>query len=246
MAQSQFGRIRVFEDFIGGEDIVANTAASRTFGSSGLRVIGDGITENDSGITIGESDALNGVGLLTTTDEASHCCGLATAKMFDVALNGVLVAECRVQFADLDTKSFFFGFCDENDDAETAPVESATSTITLNASDLAGFHYDHSLTEDEMWHMVYNGGTTTGATTSTSVESGVDAVAGEYDILRVEVDPNGTVRWYVNGVLKQTVAGAVSTTTDLAGLAMVQADGAAIEYAYLDYVYWEGSRDWTE
>jgi hypothetical protein len=245
MAQSQYGKIRIFEDFIGGEDIVANTAASRTFGAGGLRVIGEGIAENDSGVTILESDGLNGVGVLTTTDEAAHTCGLATGKIFDVALNGPLVAECRVQFADLDTKSFFFGFASENDDAETEVASGATSTITLTAASLVGFLLDHSLTEDELWHMIYNGGTTTGATASGSVDSAIDAVAGEYDILRVEIDPNGTARWYIDGALKQTVEGAVSTSTDLAGLALVNAHGAEIEYAYLDYVAFEANRDWT-
>ena len=56
MAQSGYGRIKIFEDFLAGEDIVAETAASRSFGSSGLRVIGQGIAETDSGITVCESD----------------------------------------------------------------------------------------------------------------------------------------------------------------------------------------------
>ena len=45
MAQGANGRVEIFEDFLAGEDIVAETAASRSFGSSGLRVIGQGIAE---------------------------------------------------------------------------------------------------------------------------------------------------------------------------------------------------------
>ena len=59
--QGSNGRIEIFEDFFGGEDIVANTAATRTFGGSGLRVVGQGIAETDSGITVGETDGNNGV-----------------------------------------------------------------------------------------------------------------------------------------------------------------------------------------
>ena len=66
MAQASKGRIEIFEDFIGGEDIVANTAASRTFGTAGLRVIGQGIAETDSGIVLLESDGLYGVCRLST------------------------------------------------------------------------------------------------------------------------------------------------------------------------------------
>ena len=84
MAQSGYGKISIFEDFLAGEDIVAATAATRAFGGSGLRVIGQGIAEADSGITVGEADGLNGVGILTTTNEDAHSCGLTTGKVFDV------------------------------------------------------------------------------------------------------------------------------------------------------------------
>jgi len=249
--QSEFGKIFRIEDFLGGEDIIANTAVSRQFGTAGFRVIGQGSEEADSGITSLETDPnLNGVGVFTTTNEADHSLGICTSKMFDVTLNGGFVAECRVQFADLDYKQFYFGFTDHNDDTailEGETILGSSTTLTLSASDLCGFLYSAELTEDEMWHMPYNGGTTAGETDSTEVESGVDAVAGEWDILRIEVDPNGTARWYVNGVLKQTQAGAVSLTTDLALLAMVECkDTAAIEYAKVDYVAYRFNRDWTK
>ena len=249
MAQSGYGKIEIFEDFLAGEDIVANTAASRTFGSSGLRVIGQGIAETDSGITVGESDGLNGVGILTTTNEDAHSSGLTTGKIFDVGKMAPLNIECRVQFPDLDTKEFYFGLTDVNDDTsilEGNNLHGASTTITLTASDLCGFLLSAELTDDEDWHMVYNGGDTTGQTTSTSIDADVDAVAGEYDVLRLEVAPNGTARWYINGALKQTVTGAVSTSTDLAVIAMVEAKSAAIEYAWIDYIAIEANRDWTE
>jgi hypothetical protein len=163
MAQASKGRIEIFEDFIGGEDIVANTAASRTFGTAGLRVIGQGIAETDSGIVLLESDGLNGVGRLTTTNEDAHSIGLTTASFPD----------------------------------------------------------------------------------STELDLDDDAVAGEFDVLRLEVGNNGTARWFVNGVLKKTQAGAVSTTTDLAVLLMVATYGAAIETVDVDYISITANRDWT-
>jgi len=247
-AQSEYGRVALFEDFLGGEDIIAETAATRHL-SSGFRVIGQGIAEADSGITVLESDGLNGVGVFTTTNEADHSCGVCTGKIFDAALNGMLVAECRVQFADLDYKQFFFGFTDVNDDTtilEGNIILGSTATLTLTASDLCGFLYSSELTEDEAWHMPYNGGATTGITVSATVASGVDAVAGEFQILKVEVDSNGTARWFIDGDLKQTVKGAVATGTDLAVICMVEAkDTAAIEYAYVDYVGARANRDWN-
>jgi len=124
-------------------------------------------------------------------------------------------------------------------------VASGTS-LTLSASDLCGFLIDAEATDDEDWIMVYNGGTTSGETTIANIDADNDAVAGEYDILRLEVAINGTARWYINGVLKQTVTGAVSTSTDLAVIAMIEARSAAIEYAWIDYIAIEANRDWTE
>jgi len=249
MAQSGYGKVVIFEDFLAGEDIVAATAATRAFGDSGLRVIGQGIAEADSGITVGESDGLNGVGILTTTNEDAHSCGLTTGKVFDVGKMAPINIECRVQFPDLDTKAFYFGLTDVNDDTtilEGNNLVASGTSLTLSASDLCGFLIDAEATDDEDWIMVYNGGTTTGETTIANIDADNDAVAGEYDILRLEVAINGTARWYINGVLKQTVTGAVSTSTDLAVLAMVEARSAAIEYAWIDYIAIEANRDWTE
>ena len=249
MAQSGYGKISIFEDFLAGEDIVAATAATRSFGDSGLRVIGQGIAEADSGITVGESDGLNGVGILTTTNEDAHSCGVTTGKVFDVGKMAPINIECRVQFPDLDTKAFYFGLTDVNDDTtilEGNNLVASGTSLTLSASDLCGFLIDAEATDDEDWIMVYNGGTTTGETTIANIDADNDAVAGEYDILRLEVAINGTARWYINGVLKQTVTGAVSTSTDLAVLAMVEARSAAIEYAWIDYIAIEANRDWTE
>jgi len=249
MAQSGYGKVVIFEDFLAGEDIVAATAATRAFGDSGLRVIGQGIAEADSGITVGESDGLNGVGILTTTNEDAHSCGVTTGKVFDVGKMAPINIECRVQFPDLDTKAFYFGLTDVNDDTtilEGNNLVASGTSLTLSASDLCGFLIDAEATDDEDWIMVYNGGTTTGETTIANIDADNDAVAGEYDILRLEVAINGTARWYINGVLKQTVTGAVSTSTDLAVLAMVEARSAAIEYAWIDYIAIEANRDWTE
>ena len=249
MAQSGYGKISIFEDFLSGEDIVAATAATRAFGGSGLRVIGQGIAEADSGITVGESDGLNGVGILTTTNEDAHSCGVTTGKVFDVGKMAPINIECRVQFPDLDTKAFYFGLTDVNGDTailEGENLVASGASVTLSASDLCGFLIDAEATDDEDWIMVYNGGTTSGETTIASIDADNDAVAAEWDILRLEVSINGTARWFVNGVLKQTVTGAVSTSTDLAVLAMIETRAASNEYAWIDYIAIEANRDWTE
>jgi len=161
---------------------------------------------------------------------------------------GTIVLEARVQFENLDTKEFYFGLTDVN--ADTTIIEGGTmvgsgTTMTLTASDLCGFYLSAELTDDEDWHAVFNGGTTTGETDSTALDLNDDAVAGEFDVLRLEVGNNGTARWFLNGVLKKTQTGAVSTSTDLAVILMVATYGAAIETADVDYISITANRDWT-
>ena len=252
-AQSGVGKIRIFDDFVGQEDAVAKNSATYTRFMGPFRVVGDGTNETDSGVTVLESDGLSGVAQVTTTDEDLHACGLTTGKIFDVGLMAPIIAECRVRFSDLDTKQFFFGLTDVNDDAthlEDTIVNidtGAATTITLTASDLCGFLLSSEATDDEDWHAVYNGGSTTGETTSTNVDLDDDAVAGEFQILRLEVDPNGTARWYIDGDLKKTLSGAVSTTTDMAVMAMLEnlANTSGTETCEIDYILVEANRDWN-
>ena len=245
MPQASEGRIRLFEDFFA-EDAVANTAPSRSLGP--FTIGGQGSEDTDSGIPTLNADALSGVGVMTTTNEDNHTILIGTPIAFDVGLMGTIVAEARVRFVDLDTKEVFFGFSDIDPDTlsiETNVMTGATTTLTLTASDICGFFLSAELSEDEDWHTVYNGGTTTGATDSTAVDCNDDAVAGEWQVLRVELFPNGTVSWFVDGVLIRTVAGAVSTSVDLSLVLALEAKGAAIEIMHVDYLMVECNRDWT-
>ena len=244
MAQSDRGRIELFYDFFG-EDNVAETATTRALGP--FVVGGQGSEDTDAGVpTI--SGVLSGAGRITTTNEDNHTTLVGTNIAFDVGLMGPLVAEARVQLDNLDTKEVFFGFTDIDPDTlsiETDVMTGATATLTLTASDICGFFLSAELTDDEDWHMVYNGGTTTGETTSTSVDADDDAVAGEWQVLRLEIDTNGTARWYIDGVLKQTKTGAASTSVNMALILGVEAKGAAIENLDVDYLLVQANRDWT-
>jgi hypothetical protein len=247
MPQSGSGRVNIFEDFIGIEDPIALTAVPRILGP--FRVVGQGMAEADSGCPQ-LTGVLSGAVRLNTTNETEHTIALETNVCYDVALMGPLVAEARVQLENLDTKEVFMGFTDIEiassvPSLETDLMTGATTTLTLTASDLVGFYLSAELTDDEDWHGVYNGGTTTGQTTSTSVDLNDDAVAGEWQILRLEVDPNGTARWFIDEKLLQTVEGAVSTTTNLKFMIGVEAKGAAIETLDIDYIKITANRDWT-
>ena len=245
MAQSGIGRISLFEDFFA-EDNIANTATDRALGN--FTVAGQGSEATDSGIPLLQADAISGVGVMTTTDEAQHTILVGTPIAFDVALMGTIVAETRVRFVDLDTKEVFFGFPDIDPSTlrlEVDVLTGATTTLTLTASDICGLYLSAELTDDEDWHGIHSGGTATASTTTTAVDLDDDAVAGEWQILKLEVDSNGTARWYIDGDLKKSVTGAASTSVNLALCVGVEAKGAAIETLDVDYILVKSNRDWN-
>ena len=246
-AQSGPGRICLFNDFFGIDDYVAKTEDSAQAGD--FFIGGEGFEDNDAGAITLTSDGLSGVVELTSgnTDDDTVC--IATGIGFDVALMGTLVLEARVRFVDLDNKAAFVGFtsaCGLDPQLGTDIIDySAGTTITLTASSLCGFYLSSELTDDEDWHAVYNGGSTTGETTSSNIDLDDDAVAGEFQVLRVEIDNNGTARWYIDGVLLKTLAGAISTTTDLAAFVGTCANTSDYAVMDVDYVLVEANRDWN-
>lgn len=247
--QSDKGKIILWEDFTGKESPVALTNTTEQFGD--FRLIGDGIADTDSGIVTGESDpCLSGVGVFTTTDEDKHCCGLATPLMFDVAKMAPIILEARVQFDDEDTKGYFMGLSSANGDdlaLEDDVVQGTATTLTLTATNFVGFYWSSELTDDADWHAVYNGGTTACSTNSANQDLDDDLVAGEWQVIKLEVDNNGDARWYIDGVLLKSVSTAVSTTADLAAVFMVEDKNntSAGETAAHDYCSVEANRDWT-
>jgi hypothetical protein len=246
--QGSCGLITVFCDFTGQEKVVLNTEDSESVGP--FICGGEGIEDNDAGAVIVDTTAynLNGVIELVSANENLDTIALMTGMMYDVALMAPIVMEVRVQLVDLDAKAIFVGFNDvcTRSVTTTAILDPSTgTTMGLAASDLIGFMFSSELTEDDMWHMPYRGGTTTGPTVTTDVESGINAVAGEYNILRLEIDPNGTARWYIDNILKQTVKGACSTTVEMGFMAAVGANEGTAAVIKIDYILVRANRDWT-
>lgn len=243
--QGECGLIELFCDFFV-EDNVAETAATRNLGP--FIVGGQGSEQSDAGIPTLDS-GLSGVGVITSDNVADRTTLVGTPVAFDVALMAPIVLETRVRFgADLLTKETFFGLTDVDPNTlslETDILTGASSTITLTGSAFVGFYQSAELTDTNDWHAVYNGGTVVGETTSTNIDLDAAAVIGDWQILRLEVDPNGTARWFVDGELKKTLAGAVSTTADFGVVLGVEAKGSNLETLDVDYLLVRANRDWT-
>ena len=243
MPQSGEGRIRLFNDFCGVAETLALTADTAQLGD--FFAGGEGFEDNDAGVA--GKDALSGVVTITSGNTDADTSFIGTHIAFDVALMGPIVLEARVQVPDLDDKEIFFGLTSilsVDEQLEDIVINASGTTITMPA-DLVGFYLSSELTDDEDWHGIHNGGSTAASTTTTGVDLNDDAVAGEWQVLRLEVSSNGTALWYIDGVLKQTVAGAASTTTNMAVCLAAAANTTELSIMDVDYLSVDANRDWT-
>ena len=237
------GQIVLFNDFFGVSETLALTTDTAQLGD--FYAGGEGFEDNDAGIA--GKDSLNGVVTLTSGNTDADTTFIGTHIGFDVGLMGPIVAETRIKLPDLDTKEVFFGLTSilsVDEQLEDIVINASGTSITIPA-EVAGFYLSDELTDDEDWHGIHKGGTTAASTTTTSVDLDDDAVAGEFQTLRLEIANNGTCRWYIDGVLKQTVEGAVSTTTNFAVCLAVAANTTELGIIDCDYMLVKANRDWT-
>ncbi len=244
MAQSGNGRIRLFNDFASVANTLALTADTAQLGD--FYAGGEGFEDNDAGIA--GKDALSGVVTITSANTDADTTFIGTHIAFDVGLMGPIALEARVQLPDLDTKEIFFGLTSilSVDEQLEDIVQNASATTITMPADLVGFYLSDELTTVAGdWHAINNGGTATATTTTTNGQLNNVAVAGEWQVLRLEVMPNGTAYWYIDGVLKKTVENAASTSTNMAVCLAAAANTTQLAIFDCDYLMVEANRDWT-
>ena len=244
MAQSGNGRIRLFNDFASVANTLALTADTAQLGD--FYAGGEGFEDNDAGIA--GKDALSGVVTITSANTDADTTFIGTHIAFDVGLMGPIALEARVQLPDLDTKEIFFGLTSilSVDEQLEDIVQNASATTITMPADLVGFYLSDELTTVAGdWHAINNGGTATATTTTTNGQLNNVAVAGEWQVLRLEVMPNGTSYWYIDGVLKKTVENAASTSTNMAVCLAAAANTTQLAIFDCDYLMVEANRDWT-
>ncbi len=246
--QSGAGKIRLFNHFCGPEIPVANAVAYGTTAGGCNYYLGDfsvkgDLVETDTGVVA--IAKAGGFVRISGNNEDGKGVALCTELVFSPALNGTLVCEARLELQALTTRNIFVGFCGTIADDVAEPLTATGTTLTLTAANLCGFLLDSQLTAGTYWHMPYNGGSTTGVTAAGTVKSSQAAVAAESDILRVEMDPNGTARWFINGKLEQTVVNAVSTTALQGALVACFGTTTTAADADVDFMLVEANTDYT-
>jgi hypothetical protein len=257
-AQGSRGDIILFEDFVGAEIPVASAVAYAGnvtgYKIGRFKVTGD-LVETDTGaISVAVS---NGALRISGNNENGKGVAIGTEVIFDPALNGMLSMETRVQRAAVTAGAVFAGFCGVHADDVAEPATATGTTYTLTAAATCGFSLDSQLTATATWHCIFNGGTVSGVTDSTAVVTGTTndrnknsvaaqvAVAGEWDLLKIDIAPNGTAEWYLNGILVQKQENAVSTSTDLACYVGVWGTASTVASLDIDYLLVKARRNWT-
>lgn len=248
MAESGVGKIRLFNDFGGIGGVITLTADTGQVGD--FYHGGEGIEEADGGIA--GKDALSGVVTLTSSVTDVDTSFIGTHICFDAGLMGTIVCEARVQLVDLDAKELFFGLTSilTVDEKLEDIIKNSSATVVTMPAGLAGFYFSDELTASATeWHGMYNGGSTAASLTVADANLGTvgtaNPTAGEWQVLRLEVDTNGTARWFIDEVLLQTVKGAVSTTTDFAVCLAAAANSGEVAIVDCDYMLVTANRDWT-
>lgn len=158
--------------------------------------------------------------------------------------DGGLFIEAKVKLVSITIGAYNVGFSDVLDlTTPVLPFEFSGTTLTTAAVDGAAFLFDVDATTD-VWRI---GAVDTNVDTLNSAitdfgtiadTGGVAPVADVFDVLRVEVEANGTARFVKNGIEVNKTRLAVTPTAILFPYVMAEARSAAtaiVEVAYVEY-----------
>ena len=237
-----FGKMTVFEDFLG----IGHHNGAWT--ETGILEIGQlSFTSVNEGSLAQTVDEPGGI-LAITTDTADDDNACLYAGPFKAA-DGGCVMEARFKVADITTVSVNCGFTETL--SATTPVmpmewSAATTASYAVAGGIVCANFDCDTTTD-LWRAFFgDASTVSGGGDLNGTSSGKAAVNDEWDVVRVEVDPDGKARVYHDGVLIKASSTAAVTTTDvLHAFLMVENRSGAANTLEVDYFFAEGFRDWT-
>uniref|UniRef100_A0A6M3K026 Uncharacterized protein n=1 Tax=viral metagenome TaxID=1070528 RepID=A0A6M3K026_9ZZZZ len=236
-----FGRVRVFEDFLG------LGTSNGAWAATGVGAIGGlAFTSVNEGSFAHTVDEPGGIVCITTDTADNDNCALY-AGVFKPA-DGGCVMEVRFKIPALTTKAIFCGFSETlSATTPVMPAEFATATLDFVATgNVVGFVHDSDATTAD-WRAAFGNDNVAVAGSDANGTRAYEApVADEWDIMRIEVGADGDAYCYLNGRLVKKVADAVTTTDVLHAVFMIEdrvGSGSACE---VDYFYAEGGRDWID
>lgn len=246
MAQSEFGKLEVFEDFLGIDPDTTWAAGGFHIGNVSVTSVNEGSIES----TVDESGGV----LAVTTDTADNDnFAMYTAPMVP-ASNGPLVMEARFKMDDVTLSSVFVGFTETlAKDTPVMPAEFATATMTYNGTgSIVGFNFDADGTTDDFRAVFGDAGAVVAGADANGTRANCTITNDRWYIARVEIDPDGTGRCYIGDIatnanmrLVKSVTAAIPDTNVLFPVLMVENRSGAARTFEVDYFYAKGYRDWA-
>ena len=222
-----FGRVELFDDFLGDVILDQYSTGADTGGSGGSTAI---------------TAAVNGVLRITTDDQTTGDRIALTHELnWQASDSGPLVLEARIKsVTDILLRAYFIGFTDVLASSTTVenPIEMSGTTLASAADNAVGFMYGTASGTDT-WYGVG----TKSTVDATALDTGrAPAAAGTWETLRVVVDVTGNATFFINGEYMGAVANAVTSTTDLTPIIMVEAREGAAKILDVDYLHVIGGR----
>lgn len=231
----QSGLLGTFTDFRDGVGkAVANTDATATIPGSGVRVFGQGIAEDDSGLTVAYAEG-GAVASLATTNEAAHTAALSifgSTLVWQPDVNGAMVIDALVSnSAAITNRALFCGFLGTAADALDPAVTGSGTTLTLVQDDLAGLFFDSGLTDADRLYAPHNKSNeaATIETDATGVDTETDiAAAGTYQRLRVQISEAGAMTCFVNKTQVTSIAASLDADEEVVPVLYIEANTTAV------------------
>jgi hypothetical protein len=228
-----------FSHFTGAATAAVNATNNIIDGGWGLI----GVNEGSTSYLIDEP---NGVLQITndTGDDDNQC---LVAGMWQPQ-HGNMVMEARLKVDNVTDLAIWVGFTETLAIATPVmPAEYATATMTYNGTGgMVGLQFDSDGTTD-IWRSAFgDGGAITSGATAGGVSGARAAVANVYDIVTVEIDADGTGRVYLNGVLVESVANAVTVTDNFFAAIMVENRAGSAAVWEIDYALARGGADYED
>ncbi|MGE0450847.1 MAG: hypothetical protein AB7Q29_14835 [Vicinamibacterales bacterium] len=202
---------------------------------TGLRVHGQGVAENDSGLTVAFAEG-GPVASLVTTDEAAHLAAISqpgTSPQFQPDTHGPLVIDAEIAMsAAITLRSLFLGWLGTIADALDPAVTGSTVTATLVQDDLAGVVFDVGFTDADRLYAVHNKSdeAATQDVTAGGRDTGADfPAAGTYTRLRVEIARDGVMTVFKDKAQIAQISAALDVDEEVAPSLYVRSTSAAVK-----------------
>ncbi len=231
------GRYEVFDDFLDAAIDTTNNwivfAGTDADATAAATVAG-----------VPEGQVLMGSGGTGAADDGSVLSLILLSQGSLVSL-GTTVFETRVSFDQLTGTSWNFGLSDVLAEATERSMFTVNSGVVadggLTITNAVAFAFSSDATATTKWQFCNESGGTINAVEDAHTTG---PTADTYAVLRIEVDADGTARWYIDGTLVKTLALAVATTSLLipfiGGNSADDADVATD--VSVDYIYFSGAR----